>query len=47
MRNRNIFERDPLERARIAQALDGVENLNPGQTPIGIKVCGDAFTGRR
>jgi hypothetical protein len=44
MGNRHAFERDPLERARIAQSFHGVENLNAGQVAIGIVVRSDAFT---
>jgi hypothetical protein len=43
VRDRNVFERDFLEHARVAQALHGVENFNLCQTPIGIKVRGNAF----
>jgi hypothetical protein len=44
MSNRNVFERDPLERARIAEAFHGIENLNAGHTPLGIIVGSNAFT---
>jgi hypothetical protein len=44
MCDRNVFERDPLERARIAQAFHGAENLNAGQMSIGIIVGGYALT---
>lgn len=46
MRNRNVFERNPLEYARIAQALGGVENLDADQMSIGIVVCGNALAQR-
>jgi hypothetical protein len=44
MCDRNVFERDPLEYARIAQPFHGVEDLNASQMSIGIVVGSNAFS---
>src|SRR6516165_2523801 len=42
-RNRQIFERHPLEDVRIAQALLCVKDLETDQPPFCVEIGGDAF----
>ncbi len=42
---RNIFPNDLPENGRVAQALDGIEDFDAGQTPVGVVVPGDPLRG--